>query len=162
MGRPAEDDIATLGMSLGDEGRERGITSREASFLACVGETGDDVPAQNVEHGPVPDHGEREPAGVGASRGACQGLEKPLDQGGIEAPAGSKNLELTPYAISSLTSDNLATPPVLNDAAADTGVDLKYGITQNVTADLTYNTDFAQLEADDLQVNLTRFDLVRF
>jgi hypothetical protein len=39
------------------------------------------------------------------------------------------------------------------------GFDLKYGITSNLTLDLTYNTDFAQIEADDQQVNLTRFSL---
>ncbi len=39
------------------------------------------------------------------------------------------------------------------------GLDLKYGLTNNVTADLTFNTDFAQVEADDQQVNLTRFSL---
>lgn len=39
------------------------------------------------------------------------------------------------------------------------GLDLKYGITSNLTMDLTVNTDFAQVEADDLQVNLTRFSL---
>ena len=36
---------------------------------------------------------------------------------------------------------------------------MKYGITQNLTADFTYNTDFAQVEADEQQVNLTRFSL---
>ena len=36
---------------------------------------------------------------------------------------------------------------------------MKYGVTQNLTADLTYNTDFAQVEADEQQVNLTRFSL---
>ena len=39
------------------------------------------------------------------------------------------------------------------------GLDLKTGVTNNVTADLTFNTDFAQVEADDQQVNLTRFSL---
>ena len=43
--------------------------------------------------------------------------------------------------------------------SGDVGVDAKYGITQNLTADLTYNTDFAQVEADEQQVNLTRFSL---
>ena len=41
----------------------------------------------------------------------------------------------------------------------ETGVDLKYGVTPNLTADLTVNTDFAQVEADQEQVNLTRFSL---
>ena len=38
-------------------------------------------------------------------------------------------------------------------------MDLKYGITSNLTTDLTFNTDFAQVEADQEQVNLTRFSL---
>jgi hypothetical protein len=41
----------------------------------------------------------------------------------------------------------------------EVGLDLKYGITTNLTLDLTVNTDFAQVEADDQQVNLTRFSL---
>ena len=39
------------------------------------------------------------------------------------------------------------------------GVDAKYGLTQSLTLDLTYHTDFAQVEADTQQVNLTRFNL---
>ena len=39
------------------------------------------------------------------------------------------------------------------------GLDVKYGVTQNLVADLTVNTDFAQVEADEQQVNLTRFSL---
>ena len=34
---------------------------------------------------------------------------------------------------------------------------MKYGLTKSLTADFTYNTDFAQVEADEPQVNLTRF-----
>ena len=41
----------------------------------------------------------------------------------------------------------------------DLGLDVKYGLTSNLTLDLTVNTDFAQVEADDAQVNLTRFSL---
>lgn len=41
----------------------------------------------------------------------------------------------------------------------DIGLDLKVGLTSNLTMDLTANTDFAQVEADDQQVNLTRFSL---
>ena len=37
---------------------------------------------------------------------------------------------------------------------------MKYGITKGLTADFTYNTDFAQVEEDEAQVNLTRFNLV--
>lgn len=41
----------------------------------------------------------------------------------------------------------------------DAGLDIKYGLTNNLTADLTINTDFAQVEADDQVINLTRFSL---
>lgn len=41
----------------------------------------------------------------------------------------------------------------------DAGLDVKYGLTSNLTLDLTVNTDFAQVEADNQQVNLTRFSL---
>lgn len=41
----------------------------------------------------------------------------------------------------------------------DAGVDIKYGLTSNLTLDLTVNTDFAQVEADNQQVNLSRFSL---
>jgi len=43
------------------------------------------------------------------------------------------------------------------DTKFDAGIDFKYGLTPNLTADFTYRTDFAQTEVDDVQVNLTRF-----
>ncbi len=46
-----------------------------------------------------------------------------------------------------------------NDAVTELGGDLKMGLTDNLTLDLTLNTDFAQVEADAAQVNLTRFSL---
>ena len=78
---------------------------------------------------------------------------------GIEAPPGSKNLEIKPYAIGHLATDLSATPKIVNDRSGDFGVDAKYGVTQNLTTDFTYNTDFAQVEADEQQTNLTRFSL---
>ena len=76
---------------------------------------------------------------------------------GLEVPPGSKNLEIKPYLVSDLTSDVNAR--IDNDVSGDFGLDVKYGVTQNLTADFTYNTDFAQVEADQLQINLTRFNL---
>ncbi|MEM7415061.1 MAG: DUF5916 domain-containing protein [Gemmatimonadota bacterium] len=46
-----------------------------------------------------------------------------------------------------------------NDVNGDAGLDLKYGITAGINLDVTVNTDFAQAEVDDEQVNLTRFPL---
>ncbi|OFV99904.1 MAG: hypothetical protein A3H28_10315 [Acidobacteria bacterium RIFCSPLOWO2_02_FULL_61_28] len=42
----------------------------------------------------------------------------------------------------------------------DFGIDLKYGLTTGMTWDFTYNTDFSQVEADEQQINLTRFSLL--
>jgi hypothetical protein len=78
---------------------------------------------------------------------------------GLEVPGASKNLEVKPYAIGGLNTNLNATPPTRNAGDGNTGVDVKYGITQNLTADFTYNTDFAQVEVDEQQVNLTRFSL---
>ena len=78
---------------------------------------------------------------------------------GIEAPPTSRRLEVKPYGISGVRTDLTADPRLSNDGYADTGVDVKYGLTANLTADFTYNTDFAQVEVDEQQVNLTRFSL---
>ena len=78
---------------------------------------------------------------------------------GIEAPAASRNIEIKPYAIGGLTTDVNASPPTDGERNGDFGLDVKVGITANLTADFTYNTDFAQVEVDEQQVNLTRFSL---
>ncbi|MBO6575219.1 MAG: carbohydrate binding family 9 domain-containing protein [Rhodothermales bacterium] len=46
-----------------------------------------------------------------------------------------------------------------NDYTREIGLDMKQSLGSNLTLDLTVNTDFAQVEADDQQVNLTRFSL---
>ena len=79
---------------------------------------------------------------------------------GLDLPAAGKNIEVKPYIISNLTTERLRTPPLARDLDGNAGVDLKYGVTANLTADVTVNTDFAQVEADEQQVNLTRFSLV--
>ncbi|MCC7415622.1 MAG: carbohydrate binding family 9 domain-containing protein [Acidobacteria bacterium] len=78
---------------------------------------------------------------------------------GLEAPFGSRALDLKPYVVSDLTTNRAGTPSVSNKLDGDAGFDMKYGLTQNLAADFTYNTDFAQIEADEQQVNLTRFSL---
>jgi hypothetical protein len=78
---------------------------------------------------------------------------------GIEAPAASRPLDVKPFVTSSLTTDRTAAAGARNTFGKDAGVDVKYAVTQGLTADLTYNTDFAQVEADEQQVNLTRFSL---
>ena len=76
---------------------------------------------------------------------------------GLELPDEGNVLEVKPYGIGGPTTVVDASPPTAWDG--DGGLDIKYGLTQNLTADLTWNTDFAQVEADEQQVNLTRFSL---
>ena len=78
---------------------------------------------------------------------------------GLDVPDSGTNLEIKPYGISGVTTDLTLDEPRRNDGDGDFGVDVKYGITRNLTADLTWNTDFAQVEVDEQQVNLTRFNL---
>ena len=67
----------------------------------------------------------------------------------------SRHIELKPHAISGATH----TSENGNDTRINAGIDIKASFTSNSTLDLTYNTDFAQVEADNVQVNLTRFSL---
>ena len=76
---------------------------------------------------------------------------------GLEAPAGSRRMELKPYAIGSQTDAPLR--DINNEWSGDFGADFKFGVTEGLTADVTWNTDFAQVEDDETQVNLSRFSL---
>ena len=78
---------------------------------------------------------------------------------GIEVPPPAMNLDVKPYIVSDLTTDRAASPPLSNATDADLGLDVKYGVAESLVADFTYNTDFAQVEADQQQINLTRFSL---
>ena len=72
--------------------------------------------------------------------------------------AARRDIKVTPYALASANKDFTRTTGQL-DRRATAGGELKWGITPGLTLDATVNTDFAQVEADDEQVNLTRFDL---
>ncbi|NUO81084.1 carbohydrate binding family 9 domain-containing protein [candidate division KSB1 bacterium] len=70
-----------------------------------------------------------------------------------------RNLQVKPYGLGKSSRDNLLTASPRKVEKLDAGLDVKYGVTSNLTLDLTANTDFAQVEADVEQVNLTRFPL---
>jgi hypothetical protein len=78
---------------------------------------------------------------------------------GLEPPPSGRSIDLKPYVTSDLTTDRIGRPADPTIGGADIGLDVKYAITRNLTADLTVNTDFAQVEADEQQINLTRFSL---
>ena len=68
------------------------------------------------------------------------------------------NLKLIPYVLGQYVNDKSVSPNE-TDTHFDAGADIKYSVTPSLTLDLTYNTDFAQVEVDDQQVNLDRFNL---
>ena len=78
---------------------------------------------------------------------------------GLQVPEGNRAFEIKPYAIASLATDRTVVPPISNAGDGRVGGDVKYGLTENLTADFTWNTDFAQVEVDEQQINLTRFSL---
>ncbi len=77
---------------------------------------------------------------------------------GLDVPA-RRDIKLIPYALGSVNKDFSRAGGDQVDKKGDVGLDVKWGIRPNLTLDATINTDFAQVEADEEQVNLTRFDL---
>ncbi len=75
---------------------------------------------------------------------------------GIRTP-GVRNLKIMPYALGQTITSGVKPAPT--DTSAEFGGDLKYSVTPSLTLDATVNTDFAQVEVDDQQVNLDRFNL---
>ncbi len=98
------------------------------------------------------------PATAGAS--AWARISNAATLVGLEAPPAHRNLDVTPYAIAGVRTDNTASPAQINDLSRNVGFDVKYGLTKNALLDATYNTDFAQVEVDEQQINLTRFNLL--
>ena len=79
---------------------------------------------------------------------------------GLATPGRLRNIDIKGYGLGSTVTNRLARPAISNRGDAEFGADVKWGLTQSLVADLTYNTDFAQLEDDEQQVNLTRFSLL--
>ena len=85
-----------------------------------------------------------------SSAGELRGMDFPVP----------RDFKLMPYALSS-ANRNFASPTQTEyDGDGDWGIDAKVGVTSSTTLDLTYNTDFAQVEVDEQQINLTRFNLL--
>jgi len=74
---------------------------------------------------------------------------------GMRGLHAGKNIRVKPYALTS--GSRVTTRPMAGDFQG--GVDVKYGVTSGLVWDFTVNTDFSQVEADEQQVNLTRFNL---
>jgi hypothetical protein len=75
---------------------------------------------------------------------------------GLQDLRRGRHMELKPFVIGG--AQKRSTVPD-TDVLRDVGLDFKYAVTSNLTVDLTWNTDFAQVEADNVEINLTRFNL---
>ncbi len=82
----------------------------------------------------------------------------------IKGVESRKPLYIAPYALgglghSSELNESQTSYQQKKTSIGEAGLDIKYGLSSNLTLDITVNPDFAQVEADDQQVNLTRFSL---
>jgi hypothetical protein len=94
----------------------------------------------------------RADAAIVSRFGELQGLKN------IEAP---NRMEILPYSLARLDrSPGNGTNPFYkrNDTFGTAGADIKYGVTSDLTLDVTINPDFGQVEADPAQVNLSAFE----
>jgi len=85
-------------------------------------------------------------------------LSRAGDLRGLEGIRPGRNLEVKPFGLGSASRR-----PTFGESAvegsADGGVDVRYAVTPNLSALATVNTDFAETEVDNQQVNITRFPL---
>lgn len=95
------------------------------------------------------------------------GLQRLSNAGTLEGLSGldqGTNLQVKPYVLGGAARDrdlspDPGEPAITTNSVTDTGLDIKYVPSPNLTLDLTVNTDFAQVEADQERVNLSRFSL---
>jgi len=73
---------------------------------------------------------------------------------GLKNIKRGKDIKVKPFAIGGTQRQGTGFETLGNG-----GFDIYYGLKSNLTINLTYNTDFAQVEADNAQINLTRFNL---
>ncbi|MCZ6486464.1 MAG: DUF5916 domain-containing protein [Acidobacteria bacterium] len=68
------------------------------------------------------------------------------------------DLKIKPFLLGGVRTERLG-PNTDTSVLSEVGLDMKYGLTSALNLDITVNTDFAQVEVDQQQVNLTRFSL---
>ena len=78
---------------------------------------------------------------------------------GLKNVERGRNVLIKPYLIAGAQEFRVDPTETDTDSQQDIGVDVKWAVNPNVTLDVTVNTDFAQVEADNVQLDLTRFNL---
>lgn len=77
---------------------------------------------------------------------------------GLKNIKRGNDIKIKPFGIIG-SQKQILEDETISDNLGNGGVDLYYGLKSNLTLNLTYNTDFAQVESDNAQINLTRFSL---
>ncbi len=77
----------------------------------------------------------------------------------VDLPQQGLNLETKPFVLVGRRQERSAAGAIVSSTHREIGIDIKTELRPGLVLDLTVNTDFAQVEVDDAQVNLTRFDL---
>ncbi|MDW3651288.1 MAG: carbohydrate binding family 9 domain-containing protein [Bacteroidia bacterium] len=91
-----------------------------------------------------------------------QGLNRPQNAGtlsGLSEISQGIGLEFVPYA-AGRRNQTIRQGELQTEYSSDLGFDVNYNLTPQLKASITYNTDFAETEVDNRQINLTRFPLV--
>ena len=88
-------------------------------------------------------------SGVVSKYGELQGLNRLRPR---------KNVQVTPYTVSQMVTEEGDPGEHISDGDYDFGADLKIGLSSNITLDMTVNPDFGQVEADPAELNLTAFE----
>jgi hypothetical protein len=97
-----------------------------------------------------------------AGWGRNQGLLNLTAAGRIEGigdVSQGYGLDVKPYVIGTYQNGATPDPGTRPTYDGDAGIDFFYNVTPQLKGNFTVNTDFAQTEIDDRQVNLTRFPL---
>lgn len=78
---------------------------------------------------------------------------------GLSGISAGLDLKLKPFLVGGVHDVRTSPTTGRTSALRDIGLDAKYGVTAGLNVDVTVNTDFAQVEVDEQQINLTRFGL---
>ena len=147
-----------------------GIWEVKTHVTTTAGPRNSCIPLRTLRYGPPPQiwgSTSRATSSEARSRSTGRRSSRIYSSRGCRRPASCaacrrrrpRDFKLMPYAIGSANRNFLSAAQTTYDRDGDWGIDAKFGVTSSMTLDLTYNTDFAQVEVDEQQINLTRFNL---
>ncbi len=79
---------------------------------------------------------------------------------GINGLSQGSDMRIKPFVVAGARAQHMTASATGTSPVREVGLDARYGLTPGINLDATVNTDFAQVESDEQQVNLTRFSLL--